>query len=148
MGMRTARGMHSSAGDRSSTVLLCRSLGDVLGALGGRVDHVAGNLSTLGKFHRNAEIRFIDNSGLLIPVGSSLTWEAAPGTTVSLIPLGRCEGIVTSGLKWELKNGTLELGVRESTSNVVRSSPFTISVRRGQLLLYLLVSPFSLYSLK
>lgn len=120
---------------------------DVLGALGGRVDHVVGNLSTLGKYRRSAGIRFADNSGYLVPVGSSLTWEAVPGTTVSLIPLGRCEGIVTSGLKWELKNGTLELGVRDSTSNIVRSSPFTVSVRRGELLLYVLVSPLSLYSL-
>lgn len=119
---------------------------DVLGALGGRVDHVAGNLSALGKFQRHTSLRFLDNDGVLIPVGSSLNRATGPGTTVSLIPLNRCEGIVTSGLRWELKNGTLELGAREGTSNVVRSSPFSISVRRGQLLLYMLIPPASLYS--
>lgn len=112
----------------------------VLGATGGRVDHLAGNLSALGKFSRTASIRFIDDSGVMMPVGSSMTFDAEPGTVVSLIPLSRCEGIVTEGLKWKLWNGMLELGVREGTSNVVKSSPVTINVRRGTLLVYILNS--------
>ena len=112
----------------------------VLGATGGRVDHLAGNLSALGKFSRTASIRFIDDAGVMIPVGSSITFDTEPGTVVSLIPLSRCEGIVTEGLKWKLWNGMLELGVREGTSNVVKSSPVTINVRRGTLLVYILNS--------
>ncbi|MBI4417304.1 MAG: thiamine diphosphokinase [Ignavibacteriales bacterium] len=127
--------------DKALTFLIDRRFSsiDVLGGLGGRVDHLTGNLSALGKFSRRAKIRFVDKMGLLIPVRSLLTIKVQVGTIVSLIPLARCEGIVTSGLKWELKNGTLELGVRESTSNVVRSSPLSISVRRGTLLLFLSV---------
>jgi len=116
---------------------------DVLGGLGGRVDHLAGNLSALGKFSRSAEIRFIEDDGVMIAVGSELTFHAPPGTTVSLVPLSRCEGIVTRGLKWELRNGVLELGVRESTSNVVQSTPVMVQVRRGTLLLYILVNPLT-----
>lgn len=129
--------------EKALTFLVRKNFGfiDVLGALGGRVDHLTGNLSALGKFHRRTAIRFLDTSGLLMPVGSSLLFEADPGTVVSLIPLNRCEGIVTSGFKWELKNGTLELGLRESTSNVVRSSPLSISVRRGTLLVFLSIDP-------
>ncbi|MEX0602009.1 MAG: thiamine diphosphokinase [Bacteroidota bacterium] len=109
---------------------------DVVGATGGRPDHLAGNLSALGKFSRQASVRFIDDDGILTLVGSSCTFDAPPGTTISLIPLSRCEGIVTSGLRWELRNGVLELGFRESTSNIVKKSPVTINVRRGALLLY------------
>lgn len=116
---------------------------DVLGALGGRADHLAGNLSALGKFSRSAEIRFIDDEGTMMAIGSELTLEANVGTTVSLIPLSRCEGIVTRGLKWELRNGFLELGVREGTSNVVLSSPVLIQVRRGTLLLYMMADPLT-----
>jgi len=108
----------------------------VLGATGGRVDHLAGNLSALGKFSKRARITFVDESGEMRAVGSEMVLEAPPGTTISLIPLSRCEGIVTQGLKWELQNGTLELGFREGTSNIVKSSPVTIRVRRGTLLLY------------
>jgi thiamine pyrophosphokinase len=78
-------------------------------------------------------------------VGSELTFDADPGTTISLIPISRCEGIVTRGLKWELRNGFLELGVREGTSNVVQSSPVLIQVRRGTLLLYKMIDPLSLF---
>jgi thiamine pyrophosphokinase len=118
---------------------------DVLGALGGRADHLVGNLSALGKFSRSAEIRFIDDDGMMSVVGSELTFDADPGTTVSLIPISRCEGIVTRGLKWELRNGFLELGFREGTSNVVQSSPVLIQVRRGTLLLYKMVDPLTLF---
>ncbi|HEX9614095.1 MAG TPA: thiamine diphosphokinase [Bacteroidota bacterium] len=119
---------------------------DVFGALGGRVDHLAGNLSALGKFSRSARIRFIDNEGVVIPVRSEFIIDVEPGTTASLIPLSRCEGIVTEGLKWELKNGTLELGLREGTSNEVRSRPVRICVRRGSLLAYLMINPANLYN--
>jgi thiamine pyrophosphokinase len=108
----------------------------VMGATGGRLDHLTGNLSALGKFARKARVAFVDNFGELSAVGSELVLDVPAGTTVSLIPLSRCEGIVTSGLKWELRNGTLEMGVRDGISNVVMASPATISVRRGTLLLY------------
>lgn len=113
----------------------------VLGATGGRVDHLAGNLSALGKFSKRANITFIDESGEMRAVGSETVVDAMPGTIISLIPLSKCEGIVTHGLKWDLQNGVLELGVREGTSNVVKSSPATIRVRRGILLLYQLNHP-------
>lgn len=108
----------------------------VLGATGGRVDHLAGNLSALGKFSKRAHITFVDESGEMRSVGSEMVLEAPVGTTVSLIPLSRCEGVVTNGLKWEIQNGVLELGFREGTSNIVKSSPVTIRVRRGTLLIY------------
>ncbi|MBI3005618.1 MAG: thiamine diphosphokinase [Ignavibacteriales bacterium] len=112
----------------------------VVGAAGHRLDHSIGNLSALAKFSRKAKIAFIDDNSELVGVGHSYEFEAPAGTIVSLIPLSLCEGIVTKGLKWELRNESLKLGLRESTSNVVKSSPVTILVRRGDLLLYRLTS--------
>lgn len=120
----------------------------VLGATGGRLDHLAGNLSALGKFSRKASIRFVDGDGILQAVGRELTFKARRGTTVSLIPLSRCAGIVTKGLRWELKREVLELGVRESTSNVVKSGRVSIRVRRGRLLLFRVHSSSSPESLE
>jgi thiamine pyrophosphokinase len=108
----------------------------VLGATGKRLDHSVGNLSALVKYSRKAVIRFVDGQSEISYVGRSLKCMLPPGTTVSLIPLTRCEGIVTKGLKWELRNDSLMLGQRESTSNVVKSSPVSIRVRKGHLLLY------------
>ncbi|MBF8249073.1 MAG: Thiamine pyrophosphokinase [Bacteroidetes bacterium] len=109
----------------------------VAGATGRRLDHSLGNLSALVKFSRKVRIRFVDDASELCFVGPQYQFDAQPGTVVSLIPLSLCEGIVTQGLKWELKNESLRLGFRESTSNVVKSSLVSIRVRRGDLLLFI-----------
>jgi thiamine pyrophosphokinase len=108
----------------------------VVGASGARLDHTIGNLSVLPKFYPDAIIRFVDDFGELWYVGRELEFEAKKGDVVSLIPLNRCEEIVTVGLRYALEGETLELGVREGTSNVVVSSPVKIKVKKGQLLLY------------
>jgi thiamine pyrophosphokinase len=43
---------------------------------------------------------------------------------------------VTKGLRWNLKNESLELGVRESTSNVIISSSVNIKVKKGRLITF------------
>jgi len=108
----------------------------VLGATGGRLDHALGNLSALIKFSGKVHIIFIDNTGKFIAVHQSIEFCFPVGTIISLLPLSRCSGIVTKGLKWNLKNELLELGVRESTSNVVVSSPVNINVRKGNLIIF------------
>ncbi len=108
----------------------------VLGATGGRLDHAAGNISALARFARIADIRFVDATGELRPVGRAVTLDVPRGTSISLIPLGRCSGVRTTGLRWNLRDEVLAPGVRDSTSNVVRSRPVRIRVRRGTLLLF------------
>lgn len=108
----------------------------VVGASGKRIDHTLGNLGVLPKFYPDAVIRFVDDLGEVMYVGRELTFEAKRGDVVSLIPLTRCEGITTEGLRYALDNEALELGVREGTSNVVVNTPVTIKVKKGHLLLY------------
>jgi thiamine pyrophosphokinase len=108
----------------------------VVGASGKRLDHTVGNLGVLPKFYPDALVRFVDDLGEMMYVGRELTIEAKRGDVVSLIPLNRCEGVTTSGLRYGLEDETLELGVREGTSNVVLASPVTIKVKKGHLLLF------------
>jgi len=115
----------------------------VLAATGKRLDHAIGNLSALAKFSRKLNVRFVDDESELLYVGRSFRSEFNVGTVVSLIPLSGCRGIVTKGLKWELRNESLMLGRRESTSNVVKWSPVRIKVRNGDLLLYVVNRPAS-----
>jgi thiamine pyrophosphokinase len=110
----------------------------VLGATGGRLDHAIGNLSALAKFSSKTDIKFIDDTGEYIPVGHALEITLPVGTTISLLPLSRCGGIVTTGLKWNLNNESLQLGIRESTSNSVISSQVTIKVRSGYLIAFVM----------
>jgi len=108
----------------------------VAGATGKRIDHSAGNLGVLAKYYPDAIIRFVDDLGEISYVGRELVFEAKKGDVVSLIPLSRCEGIITKGLRYALEGEALELGVREGTSNVVDSSSVSIKVKKGHLLLF------------
>jgi thiamine pyrophosphokinase len=110
----------------------------VLGATGGRLDHAIGNLSALAKFSRKADIKFVDDTGEFIPAGHELDITLTVGTNISLLPISRCSRIVTTGLKWNLNNESLQLGVRESTSNIVVSSRVNIRVGNGDLIVYIM----------
>jgi thiamine pyrophosphokinase len=112
----------------------------VVGATGKRMDHSVGNLGVLAKYFPDAVIRFVDDAGEISYVGRETTFEAKKGQVVSLIPLSRCEGIITQGLRYVLEGEALELGVREGTSNVVENSPVNIKVKKGHLLLFKLYS--------
>jgi thiamine pyrophosphokinase len=111
----------------------------VVGASGKRIDHTVGNLGVLPKFYPDAIITFVDDSGELCYVGREYSFAAEKGDVVSLIPLNRCEGVFTTGLKYPLEGEILELGVREGTSNVVVASPVVIKVKKGHLLLFKLL---------
>lgn len=115
----------------------------VAGATGGRLDHFIGNLSAMVKFSPKAAITFIDDEGEWIYIDRSKDLHLPVGATVSLIPLSHCDGIVTKGLRWNLNFESLELGVREATSNIVDQSPVRISVAKGNLILFHLFSPTS-----
>jgi thiamine pyrophosphokinase len=108
----------------------------VVGATGGRPDHSLANLSILKKYHRRIRLLYSDPFCDIRIIDSKTAFEAVVGSVISLMPLDRCEGIQTIGLKYPLENESLELGEREGTSNVVISSPVQITVKKGCLLLF------------
>jgi thiamine pyrophosphokinase len=108
----------------------------VVGASGRRLDHTVGNLAVMPKFYPDAIITLVDDSGEVCYVGREHSFEAEKGDVVSLIPLSRCEGVFTRGLKYALEGEVLELGVREGTSNIVVTSPVSVKVKKGHLLLF------------
>jgi thiamine pyrophosphokinase len=109
---------------------------EIIGALGERIDHATGSLGCFKKFRNRIRLRFHDGHGVLTLIDKRLSMTARKGQKLSLIPVGRCTGITTSNLKYELKNAALELGVREGISNEATSAHVSITVRTGTLLLY------------
>ena len=106
----------------------------VAGATGGRVDFTLGNLSVFWNYTRALGITFVGDGWRAFPAGRRRTVHAPRGTTVSLLPFGTCGGITLRGLRYPLKDAAMrpgEIGV----SNVVRTSPFSVTVRRGRMLL-------------
>ncbi len=108
---------------------------DVICAGGGRADHALANLSVLVAFRGHARVAIHDDSFAIRLVDGSETIRAEPGTVVSLVAIGECTGITTQGLRWDLCEFTLgfsPLGVH----NEVATSPATVSVASGDLLLF------------
>ncbi len=122
--------------EKSLDELLTRDVDevDILGLTGKRIDFTLGNLSVLWNYTRSLRLCIHGEHWRAFPVESRIRLEAKRGTTVSIIPFGECRGVTLKGLEYPLRNATLRVG-QIGVSNVVRSSPFTVSLKRGRLLL-------------
>lgn len=106
-------------------VLECQQAIDTViavGGLGGRLDHILSNLSTLHEF-RNVRIVLCGDGNLtrLVPAGKSIIRpnRVVEGPTCGLIPLVGPARASTTGLKWNLKDTEMRIGRLVSTSNVI-----------------------------
>jgi thiamine pyrophosphokinase len=117
----------------------------ILGALGGpRLDHALANVALLGHpALAGRAARLLDATTRVSLVtgpgdgGESGTgaFEGLAGDVVSLLPLSpTVEGIVTTGLRYPLRDEALALGPARGLSNVRIGAMATISVREGRLL--------------
>jgi thiamine pyrophosphokinase len=103
---------------------------------GGRLDHAVANLAVICSSRWAAAT--IDAT-----VGSHRVWvvrgervlDVEVGDTLSLVPMGGpAVGVTTTGLNYPLEDETLDpLGGR-GVSNVIVSTPATVTVRAGVLL--------------
>ncbi|MDR5709518.1 MAG: thiamine diphosphokinase [Armatimonadota bacterium] len=108
----------------------------LLSALGGRPDHLLGNLLLLHyAAQRGLDLR-IRQGGILVQlVRDRVRLDARPGDLVSLFSLlPVSSGISTRGLRFALLDGTLRLGSSLGISNEVVAQNPEIEVRDGELL--------------
>lgn len=108
-------------------------------ALGGDVGHELANIQTLAFLHeRGARGILLGGSQqvhLVTPGASPMSFEAPPGTRVSVFPFGdAAHGVVERGLQWELEDATLTNTMPLGVSNCSRERRFEIGVRDGMLL--------------
>ncbi len=117
----------------------------VLGALGGpRLDHTLANVALLAHpALAGRAARLLDaTTRVSLVTGSgeggrseAVGFDGRTGDVVSLLPLSpRVEGIVTTGLRYPLRDEALALGPARGLSNVRTGARATISVREGRLL--------------
>ena len=109
----------------------------LLGAVGGRLDQTLANLLILAQRNWPVPLRLAEGSQLaqVLRSGETLMLHAAPGSTVSAIPLSAIvTGITYTGLEYPLQDATLSIGSTRGVSNFVASSPATITIDEGVLL--------------
>ncbi|MFY0643906.1 MAG: thiamine diphosphokinase [Bacteroidia bacterium] len=108
---------------------------NIVWATGRRLDHTMNNLSLLGRYP-NLHLVFYDNHSKAHLLPDSFSKHYEENSILSLLPLGRVEGISTQGLQYALDNETLELAKRSGSSNkVVATGLVQISHKKGHLVL-------------
>ncbi len=109
------------------------------GLSGRRTDFTLANLSVLWRYAGKVELVIESDEWTAYPVRSRFVGKARRGATVSIIPFGPCGGITLKGLAYPLRNARLRVG-DVGVSNVVLRSPFSVTLRRGHLLVLVLKS--------
>ena len=91
----------------------------ILGGLGKRMDHTFSNLIIAGRLDSKIEVIFDDVHEYVsrITPETPLCLKGRSGANLSILPLGVCEGVQSSGLEWELKNLSFSWDRMMSQSN-------------------------------
>lgn len=108
----------------------------VIGYGGKRSDHLLNNFSVMKRYYKKCRIRLIDKEFEVFFAGKVTELECKIGDTISLMAMPKAEGITTYGLKYPLKNESLEFGIREGALNKAISSKVKIEVKKGDLLVF------------
>ncbi len=110
----------------------------VLGTLGKRIDHTFKNLSVLKQFHHKFEsLVYRDDYGDTYLIESPYELSIDLDTVISFIPLsGKVTGITTTGVQYPLTNESLEIGVRDGTSNTATSTTVTAVFDDGDMAVF------------
>ena len=107
----------------------------VLAGDGGRLDHQLSTLLLLAsERYAGVQVDALVGSAWVHVVRGSRVLEGEPGALVSLIPIGRVEGVTTEGLAYQLQRETLEAGTSRGVSNVFEGEAARITVEHGVLL--------------
>lgn len=110
---------------------------DVYGGSGKEHDHFLGNISTALQWKIGLNITFYDDFGKYFFIEDYVKVNNIKDRNISLIPLPIANGIITKGLLYPLNNETLTFGERIGTRNKACENEVQISVRDGDLLIYI-----------
>lgn len=114
----------------------------IIWASGGRSDHFLAHFSVLAEYGERITLNMIDDQSrtFLLP-RVFRKWYAA-GARLSLMPVGRAEGIVTHNLVYPLHGESLEMGGRIGCSNeVVTDGWVEVRYSSGALLMMEIFDP-------
>lgn len=109
----------------------------VFGAVSSRPDHTLNNFSIMKRYYKILNIKMIDKEFEIFYLKNNVSFKSDVGKTVSFMAMPVAKGITTKGLKYSLKNESLEFGIREGTLNKTSSKTINISFKTGHLLLFI-----------
>lgn len=109
----------------------------VFGAVSSRPDHTLNNFSVMKRYYKSIDIKIVDKDFEIFYLKNKINLKYQKGKVVSFMSMPRASGITTKGLKYKLKNDSLEFGVREGTLNISSAENISIEKKKGDLLVFL-----------
>jgi thiamine pyrophosphokinase len=106
-----------------------------LGFLGGRIDHHLAAMNALAKHPGRAVVLVGGELCFLCP--PALALELAPGTPVSLFPMGAVTGVLSEGLRWPVEGLAFRPDGRIGTSNAALGGRLRIGFDAPRMLVVL-----------
>ncbi|MCL4527878.1 MAG: thiamine diphosphokinase [Chloroflexi bacterium] len=108
----------------------------IIGALGGRVDQILGNIALFSNARlASIDCRFDDGAEEISFCRKQVEIRGRSGDIVSLIPWnGAAHGVRTEGLKWSLRGETLYPEKTRGISNEMVDTKASVSIESGLLL--------------
>lgn len=108
----------------------------VIGFHGGDLEHTLNNWSVLARYAKLLNLCVYDETRYCIPMQQGFSITLKKDEIISLVPQPRAR-VNTSGLKWELDNEVLELGMREGARNKVVHERVSVDISEGELMLFI-----------
>jgi len=107
----------------------------VLAGDGGRLDHQLATLLLLGsERYAGVQVDALVGEAWVHVIRGSRSLVGSSGELLTLLPLGRADGITTDGLVYPLRDETLEAGSSRGVSNVFEANTARVDVERGVVL--------------
>lgn len=111
---------------------------DLLGALGGRMDHAIGNIQQLYQFYKQGvHVNIYDEKNRIYLLGKGKTFhrENLYGTYISFLPITeKVEGLTLKGFKYPLNRRTIFLGSSLCISNELSGDTGIMDLEKGILI--------------
>ena len=109
---------------------------NIIWATGLRSDHTINNITNLVKYFGKVNLVMYDDYSKIYALPKMYEKWFVKGTIISLIPIGEVSGIVSSGLKYNLNDESLQIGFRSGSSNeALEDGVVKICYRAGFLLM-------------
>ncbi|MFV0440168.1 MAG: thiamine diphosphokinase [Lachnospirales bacterium] len=106
------------------------------GALGGRCDHIIGNVFLLKKANEmGLKLKIVDENQEIFYIDKHIVLEGYKDKVASLLPLGVVKCKESKGLKYPLDGLAFEIGDSLSISNVIKDNKLEISIEKGNCIL-------------
>ena len=128
--------------DTELSILLAKKLNgkkiDLIGALGGRIDHTIANINLL-YYIKNKGITpkiISEREEIYIAIDEEIIIYGNIGDTISIIPIkGDAKGITLENLEYTLDNYNVEFSKPLGVSNVMKKNSCNIKINEGSILI-------------